>query len=138
MKKLFTLLAFAGLMTAATAQTTTDAPKKEEAQKVEKTHSCAGHDNAKADGKACCAGKGGAKAEASTTDGKMPACCAGKSKDAKACNHGEMKAEAGEGHGHMHAEVSEHVCTDSCKEGTHAYACGEKGHTCSADCHAKH
>ena len=138
MKKLFTLLAFAGLMTAATAQTTTDAPKKEEAQKVEKTHSCAGHDHAKADGKACCAGKDGAKADASATDAKAAGCCAGKSKDAKACacNHGEKKADAGDGH--EHAEMTEHVCADACKQGVHAYACGEKGHTCSADCHAKH
>ena len=31
-----------------------------------------------------------------------------------------------------------HVCTDACKDGKHAYACGEKGHTCSAECHKKH
>ena len=31
-----------------------------------------------------------------------------------------------------------HVCTDACKDGKHAYACGEKGHTCSKECMAKH
>ncbi|HQW05628.1 MAG: hypothetical protein IPH05_16020 [Flavobacteriales bacterium] len=144
MKKLFTLLAFIGIMGAANAQSTaTDAPKKEDA-KVEKTHNCAGHGDAKADGKACCAGKKGAKAEANA-DGKTPACCAKMAKDGKACDH--AKAEAGDGHGeghghlegdgHDHGAMKAHVCTDACKEGAHAFACGEEGHVCSGACHAK-
>ena len=46
-----------------------------------------------------------------------------------------MHAEKGhEGHGHA---MKEHVhrCLHRWK---HAYACGEKGHTCSAECHKKH
>ena len=34
--------------------------------------------------------------------------------------------------------MKEHVCTDACTKEKHAYACGEKGHTCSAECHKKH
>ncbi len=34
--------------------------------------------------------------------------------------------------------LKEHVCTAACKEGAHAYACGEKGHVCSAECHKAH
>ncbi|HRH70040.1 MAG TPA: hypothetical protein PLB89_11085 [Flavobacteriales bacterium] len=148
MKKLFTLLMFIGIVGAASAQTTTtDVPKKEEA-KVEKAHSCAGHGDAKAEGKACCAGKAGAKAEANA-DGSVPACCAKMAKDGKSCDkakaesghgegHGESHGEGhGEGHGHDHGAMKAHACTDACKEGAHAYACGEEGHMCSADCHAK-
>ena len=143
MKKLLTLLAFVGIMGAVNAQPTTkDAPKKADAAKVEKTQGCAGHGDAKAEGKACCAGKGHGKAEASA-DGTMPACCSKTAKDGKKCDH--AKADAGDGHGHAHAEgdghdhgaMTAHACSDSCKEGAHAYACGEEGHTCSADCHAK-
>lgn len=31
--------------------------------------------------------------------------------------------------------AKEHTCSASCKEGSHAYACGEKGHKCTDDCH---
>ncbi|MCB0769528.1 MAG: hypothetical protein KDC00_03890 [Flavobacteriales bacterium] len=137
MKKFLTLLAFAGFMSAASAQTTTtEAPKKEDAAKVEKTHSCADHAKS-ADGKNCCAGKGDAKASATDSKDGMKAagCCASKS-STKGCDH--AKAEAGDGHGHEHAEMKEHACTDACKDDAHVYACGEKGHTCAADCHAKH
>ena len=30
--------------------------------------------------------------------------------------------------------MKEHVCTASCKSGTHMYAHGEKGHTCTTAC----
>lgn len=132
MKTLITLFAFVGLLTNASAQSTAkDAPKKTDVQKVDKI-ACDG--KAKADGKPCCAGKGDAKAStASATEGdtKTPACCAGKAASGKGCDH--ARAEAGHEHGAMKA----HACTEACKEGTHAYACGEEGHTCSADCHAK-
>jgi hypothetical protein len=142
MKKLLTLLAFAGLMGTVSAQSTTTTDK-ENAPKVEKASSCAGKSASK-DGKACCAGKAGAKADASTdaavgtmADGKPAACCAGKASAAKSCHGDGAKAEAGHGHDHAHGELKEHACSDACKEGVHALACGEKGHLCSADCHAK-
>ena len=31
----------------------------------------------------------------------------------------------------------EHVCTSSCTQSAHAYAHGEKGHTCTQECHKK-
>jgi len=34
--------------------------------------------------------------------------------------------------------LKEHVCTDACAKGEHAYVCGEKGHKCSEDCAHKH
>ncbi len=142
MKKLLTLLAFAGLMGTVSAQSTTTTDK-EKAPKVEKNTSCAGKSAAK-DGKACCAGKAGAKAEATTgegtgtmAEGKAAGCCAGKASAAKSCHGDDAKAEAGHGHDHAHGELKEHACNGACKDGAHAVVCGEKGHTCSADCHAK-
>ena len=37
----------------------------------------------------------------------------------------------------MKHKKGEHVCTAACKEGHHAYAHGEKGHTCTQACHKK-
>jgi hypothetical protein len=34
-------------------------------------------------------------------------------------------------------KMKEHVCTKACTKDKHAYACGEKGHTCTAACKAK-
>lgn len=65
--------------------------------------------------------------------------------------HGEMKEHSGEMHEHkgemkekgemgtkgdMHGngEMKAHVCTSACVDGKHAYAHGEKGHTCDANC----
>ena len=31
-------------------------------------------------------------------------------------------------------ELKDHVCIDACKDGTHMYAHGEKGHVCTAAC----
>lgn len=142
MKKFITLLAFAGLMVSVNAQSTSTVDK-EQAPKVEKVASCAGKSASK-DGKACCAGKGDAKAEATAgsdsetmVDGKPAACCAGKAGASKSCHGAGAKADAGHAHDHAHGDLKEHACTDACKEGAHALACGEKGHACSADCHAK-
>lgn len=141
MKKILTLVAFIGILGAANAQSTTKGtPVKEEAKKVEKVQGCAGHGDAKADGKSCCAGKASGKAEASV-DGAKAACCSKMAKDGKSCDH--AKADAGDEHGHAHGEAHEHgdmkahVCTKACTEEAHAYACGEEGHSCSAACHAK-
>jgi threonine aldolase len=30
--------------------------------------------------------------------------------------------------------MKEHVCTSACTANGHMYACGEKGHTCTAEC----
>ena len=30
--------------------------------------------------------------------------------------------------------LKDHVCTSACMDGKHAYAHGEKGHTCTAEC----
>ena len=35
-------------------------------------------------------------------------------------------------------ELKEHVCSEACAEGKHAYKCGEKGHKCSEDCAHMH
>jgi hypothetical protein len=138
MKKFLVLFVFAGIMSAANAQTTTVTPDKEKAAKVEKT-SCA-KGEAKA-GKSCCAGKADAKAAAAETPattavaGEAKAgCCAGKATAAKSCHGDGAKAEAA--HTHDHAEAREHACTEACKDGAHALACGEKGHDCTAECHA--
>lgn len=143
MKKFLVLFAFAGLLGAVHAQSTSTAvPAKEKAAKVEEKHGCAGHGDAKA---ACCAGKAGAKAQADATkatdanaaEATAPkaGCCAGKSASAKKSCHGD-DAKADAGAMHDHAEMKEHACTEACKDGAHAMACGEKGHVCSADCHA--
>ncbi len=144
MKKFLTLLAFAGLIGTVNAQSTAATPEKDKAQKVEKTSSCAGKAEAKG-GKACCAGKADAKAtgaagDASSTatmpEGKAAGCCAGKASAAKSCHGDGAKADAGHGHDHAHGEMKEHACTEACKDGAHATACGEKGHTCTDACHA--
>lgn len=31
-------------------------------------------------------------------------------------------------------KLKDHVCTDACKNGNHAYKHGEKGHVCTAAC----
>lgn len=138
MKKLIALFAFAGILGAASAQTTTVTPDKEKAAKVAKTSCSKGEAKA---GKSCCAGKADAKAaaaEAPTTTAvageAKTGCCAGKATAAKSCHGDGAKAEAG--HAHDHAEAREHACTEACKEGAHALACGEKGHACTAECHA--
>ncbi|MCB0763909.1 MAG: hypothetical protein R2815_05320 [Flavobacteriales bacterium] len=129
MKTLITLVAFAGLLTSASAQSTAkDAPRKVDAQKVDKI-SCEG----KAQG-ACCAGKTHASAtgtEATKEAAKMPSCCAAMASTGKGCDHAHAAA------GHEHGALNAHACTDACKEGAHAYTCGEEGHTCSTDCHGK-
>jgi hypothetical protein len=140
MKKFLILFAFAGIIGAANAQTTTATPDKEKAAKVEKTSCSKGEAKA---GKSCCAGKADTKAEATTetpattaTAGEAKAgCCAGKASTAKSCHGDGPKAEAAT-HGHEHAAMKEHACTDACKDGAHAYACGERGHACSEACHA--
>jgi|GEM_PF-532102 len=140
MKKYLTLLAFAGLFGAANAQTTTTSTTPTpEAEKVEKNHSCAGHAKAEAGKAACCAGKEGAKASADAEgETKMAGgCCAGKASAAKSCHGKGAKADAGHDHDKAMGEMKEHACTDSCKEGAHALACGEKGHVCLESCHAK-
>jgi hypothetical protein len=136
MKKLIALFAFAGIFGAASAQTTTVTPDKEKAAKVEKSSCSKGEAKA---GKSCCAGKADAKAaEAPTTTavaGEAKAgCCAGKATAAKSCHGDGAKAEAA--HAHDHAEAREHACTEACKDGAHALACGEKGHACTAECQA--
>lgn len=140
MKKFLVLFAFAGIMGAANAQTTTATPDKEKAAKVEKTSCSKGEAKA---GKSCCAGKADAKAAATTdapattaTAGEAKTgCCAGKASAAKSCHGDGAKAEAAT-HGHEHAAMKEHACTEACKDGAHAYACGEKGHACTETCHA--
>jgi len=137
MKKFFALLtcvAFAGVLNAQTTSTETPEPAK-----AEKVKECAKGDAAKA---GCCAGKAKASADASTTAPaaatadapKAAGCCAGKA-SAATC-HGMKAGGQGDAHGHAHASLKEHVCTDACKEGAHAYACGEAGHACSEACHA--
>ena len=140
MKKFLVLFAFAGIMGAANAQTTATTPDKEKAAKVEKTSCSKGEAKS---GKSCCAGKADAKAEAATetpatttTAGEAKAgCCAGKASAAKSCHGDGAKADAATS-GHEHAATKEHACTDACKDGAHAYACGEKGHACVEACHA--
>ncbi len=34
-------------------------------------------------------------------------------------------------------KMKEHVCTSACKDGSHVYAHGEKGHTCGEECKKK-
>lgn len=31
-------------------------------------------------------------------------------------------------------KAKDHTCTETCKEGNHMYACGEKGHKCTDEC----
>ena len=139
MKKFLALLAFVGILGAANAQSTTVTPDKEKAAKVEKTSCSKGEAKA---GKSCCAGKADAKAaaaESPTTTavaGEAKAgCCAGKATAAKSCHGDGAKADAAPAHDH--ATAREHACTESCKDGAHALACGEKGHACNAECHAQ-
>jgi hypothetical protein len=123
-------------------QQATDAPKKEDA-KVEKSHSCAGHGDAKADGKACCAGKEGCEGGSQRRWDDAPACCAKMAKDGKACDHAlrpkrVMDTEHAEAHlegdGHDHGVMKAHVCTDACKEGAHMPTLvAKKGMSCSAE-----
>ena len=140
MKKFLLLLAFAAVTSLVNAQSTTTTTEPEKTEAVEKAHSCAGHQAAGGEKAACCKGHGDAKAAVqeggAATEAKPTGCCAGKAKAGASC-HGAMKAEAGDAHDHAHGELKEHACTDACKDGAHAYACGEKGHACSADCHHK-
>lgn len=43
-------------------------------------------------------------------------------------------AHGEEGHTCTDACMKDHSCTDKCKEGNHAYAHGEKGHACTDEC----
>ena len=135
MKKFFALLTCVAIAGVLNAQTT--ATEKSEPAKQEKVKECAKGDAHKA---GCCADKAKASADAkhaeeAGADAAKPAgCCAGKS-SASSC-HGAKAEGHGKAHEHAHASAKEHVCTDACKDGAHAYACGEAGHTCSEACHA--
>lgn len=136
MKKLLALLtcvAFAGVLNAQTTSKETAEPAK-----AEKVKECSKGEAGKA---GCCAGKAKASAEhgkeghADAADApKGAGCCAGKA-SASSC-HGAKAEGHGHAHGEEHAELKEHMCTEACKDGVHAYACGEAGHTCSEACHA--
>ena len=137
MKKIFALLtcfAFVGVLS---AQTTTS--DNTEPVKTEKVKDCAKGEKAKA---GCCAGKAKASKDTKasttevTTDAPKAGCCAGKAKASTGGCHGAKADGHGHAHGSDHASLKEHVCTEACKEGAHAYACGEVGHTCSEACHA--
>lgn len=139
MKKLLTVLAFALIGVVVNAQTTTTTTEtgSSEVEKVDQPKGCAGKAEAKG-GKACCAGKaampeGGMGSATGSSEASKAGCCAGKMAEAKGC-HGSMKADA---HDHAHGDMKDHVCAAACKDGAHAYACGEKGHSCSESCHTK-
>lgn len=147
MKKFLTILALLGTFSLATAQTATEtvAPVKEAAVDGAKAAEAGAIDAKEAVGTVReDAAKVGETMEAGKTEGgkdaKAAGCCAGKSKMAS-CDHAKAGAGDGhghaEGHGHDHASAKAHVCTDACKGDAHALACGEEGHKCSADCHAK-
>ncbi|HQV75993.1 MAG TPA: hypothetical protein PLE78_10915 [Flavobacteriales bacterium] len=144
MKKFLTIVALLGTFGIATAQTSTEpvAPVKEAAVDGVKATEAGTMDAKEAVGttKEEAAKAGEAAKSEGAKDAKAAGCCAGKGKDAK-CDH--AKAGAGDGHGHAdghghdHASAKAHVCTDACKGDAHALACGEEGHKCAADCHAK-
>ena len=143
MKKFLTLVMLLGFVGAANAQTEPATPVKDATEKTEQAADAVKESAVEAtetvkEGavEATEAVKGEAK-EATKGEAKAASCCAGKSKSTK-CDH--AKAEAGDGHGHAghdHGAMKAHVCTEACKGEAHAYACGEEGHKCSADCHAK-
>ena len=55
-------------------------------------------------------------------------------KDNKKADDAKTPAKTEEIKPAMTANDKEHVCTDKCKDGTHMYAHGEKGHTCTEAC----
>lgn len=127
MKHLMILAAFALLGTAATAQTTTTTATADAREHV-CTAACTPEAHAYAHGEkghACTA------ACASTAGAAPHACCAGK-KEGEACTKGTAEADAQGRHAGKKGRT--HVCTEACKGDVHAYACGEKGHTCNATC----
>lgn len=133
MKKFLLLLACAGFIGTASAQTsaaeTTDL----------KEHACSATCTKEAHayvhgekGHACTS----ACATAASTEKKAGGCCAGK-KTATACAMGAKS----EGHAAAHAEAGaakDHACTAACADGKHTYACGEKGHECGTACAHAH
>ena len=139
MKKFLLLLACAGFVGTASAQTgatsaTTEATTATATTEL-KEHVCSATCNKEAHvylhgekGHGCtdaCAAMG-------ATEVKAAGCCAGK-KAGTACAKG-AKAEA---HADAHA-AKEHACTTACADGKHAYACGEKGHACGTACAHTH
>jgi len=146
MKKFLTIVALLGTFGVATAQTSTEpvAPVKEAAVEGAKAAEAGTMDAKEAVGTGTTKEEAAKAGEAVKAEGgkdaKAAGCCAGKSKDAK-CDHAKAAAGDGhghaEGHGHDHGSAKTHVCNDVCKGDAHALACGEVGHMCSADCHAK-
>lgn len=144
MKKFLTLIAFLGTFAAVNAQTDAVEPVKDAAVSTEKAVDAVKEEAVKGDATMEAVKEEATDMkEAAKADGKeVPACCAGKAKGAK-CDHAKAEAGHGDGHGHAegmghdHASAKAHVCNKECKGDAHALACGEEGHKCSADCHAK-
>lgn len=127
MKKFLILLACAGFLGTASAQTgTSSAAPKEEMKDHTCSATCTKKAHAYAHGE-----KGHTCTEAcqapATTVKKAGGCCAGKKEGASCAKEG-AKTEA-----HVEA-TKDHACTAACQDGKHTYACGEKGHQCGDAC----
>lgn len=132
MKKFLIIIACAGFLNTANAQTsaatTTDL----------KEHACS--DACTKQAHALVHGEQGhtctAACTTASTEKKAGGCCAGK-KEGASCAKG-AKTQA---HAEAHAEggaAKDHVCTAACAEAKHAYVCGEKGHECGTACAHAH
>jgi len=133
MKKFLMMLAFAGFVGTANAQTS--AANATDLKQHACTASCSKEAHAYLHGE-----KDHTCTEACTSavskDMKAAGCCAGK-KQGASCAKGAKADGHADAHSDAHATM-EHACTTACADGKHTYACGEKGHECSTACTHAH